>query len=310
VLGIADGRLKIWNLIDTDVMVNQFIIYKNSLKLPSRRHFSLWIDSGGYQIMKHNVRVDMEDVIRRYALIDAEYYMSLDIPVTDPRQANQKVIEKNYKNFLELIKHLPDKNIIPIIHLYPSKYLLKFSQEYIDLGCSIIAYGGIVPPLLRKTKLRFKALLGLLILLKSFPNVRFHVLGAGSYLMIRIFESLGVHSLDTSSWRVKAAFGHVLIPGLGERYVGNRNIRFNTPRIKRMELEVLYNSLKNTNFPLMENFYSLLKTFEGRAIINAWVIAKINQGISRKSSFFKLYKKLLKLKEESTEELAKIYEGL
>jgi len=310
VLGIADGRLKIWNLVDTDVMANQIVIYKNSFKLPSKRHFSLWIDSGGYQIMRHNVRFDIKDIIHRYTLIDAEYYMSLDIPVTDPCQANQKIIEKNYENFLELIKYLPEKNIIPIIHLYPSEYLLKFSQEYVDMGCSIIAYGGIVPPLFRKTRLRFKALLGLLILLKSFPNVRFHVLGAGSYLMIRIFESLGVYSLDTSSWRVKAAFGHVLIPGLGERYVGDRNIRFNTPKVKEGELEVLYNSLKNTNFPLMENFYNLLKTFEGRAIINAWVIAKINQGISRKSSFFRLYKKLLELKEKPAEELVKIYEGL
>ncbi len=110
--------------------------------------------------------------------------------------------------------------------------------------------------------------------------------------MIRILEKMNIWSVDTSTWRVKAAFGHVIIPGLGERYVGNRKLRFRTPRARKEEIELLYKELEKTKFPLLDQFEELLNSFIGRAIINAWVILKTNNGINKRSNFIKLYEKL------------------
>jgi len=309
VLGIADGNIKIWEFIENDIMINHIMFSKRRIEIPSERSFSIWVDSGGYQIMIKGENIGIEEVATRYKSIDAEYYMSLDIPISDPSMATPKLVEININNYLKLTKLIPEKKIIPVVHLYPSKLLIQAVEEYISLGNDIIAYGGIVPPLLRKTRLRLKSLIGFLILKKAFPGVKFHVLGIGSYLMIRIMEALGAYSIDTSSWRVKAAFGHIIIPGLGERHVSNRNIKFRTPKAKKDELDTLYDALKKTGFPYIDEFYLLLKKFHGRALINAWVITKVNNGISKKSSFLSLYNKLMGYKEMSLEELMKIYDG-
>ena len=121
---------------------------------------------------------------------------------------------------------------------------------------------------------------------------------------------LNVNSIDTTTWRVKAAYGHVIVPGLGERYVGNRNIRFCTPKLREHEYEILITELKRTNFPHVDKVDELLKTFKGRALINAWIITKVNGTISQYSSFYRLYNKLHSLCNYELSELIKIYESI
>ncbi len=318
VLGIADGRIPIWEYLNVDIMANQLTIYSNSLlrnlvtnkrKLPSR----LWVDSGGYQIMVKGIKLSINEVIKRYSELDADYLMSLDVPIISD-EFNEYYFKLNLSNYLALRDALPDKLIIPIVHFYPSKYLIKALEFYVlKLETPIIAYGGIVPPLIKRTGLRFRSLVGI-ILIKKLLNkwgigTKLHVLGVGSYLMIRIAEHLEVDSVDTSTWRVKAAYGHVIVPGIGERYVGSREIRYKTPRIREHELNLLYDSLRATKFPLIHKFNELLRSFKGRALINAWVITKTNNGVSPRSSFSKLLMKLLKLLDSDVQKITEVYDG-
>jgi len=307
VLGIDDGNIPVWKYLDNDVMANQLLLRKPSIRRRVPEH-RLWVDSGGYQIMVKGLHISVDDISRIYGELTAKCFLSLDYPVSDPTHATPEVIERNKSNFLKLIKDNPDKEIIPVVHLYPAKYLLDVTAFYRSLGIHTIAYGGIVPPLLRRTKLRMKSLIGFLILRKAFPNLRIHVLGAGSFLMIKILRTLGADSADTSTWRVKAAFGHVIVPGRGERYVGVRKIRFHTPRITDEELEILEKELRVTGFPLIHKLDELLTSFKGRALINAWIIAKGNGGISKRSPFRKLLMKLRDLMKEPLERVILAYE--
>ncbi len=302
--------IPIWDYInDIDIMVNNLVL-TDSLKKKLPTHRTIWIDSGGYQILVKGLKIDVEDILKRYRSIPADFYMSLDIPCSDPSTFNEKLLYINLRNYVYLSKNLRDKKIIPIVHLYPIKYMIEAVDFYVSHGADIIAYGGIVPPMIRKTRLRLKSILGFLILKKLYPNIKFHVLGIGSYIMIRIFKKLGAFSIDTSTWRVKAAYGHVIIPGLGERYVGTKKLRFGTPYAKEEELELLYRKLKESKFPFIERFYDLIRTFKGRAIINAWVITKVNGSISPKSSFYKLYLKLQSYSKLPIEELVDLYNQL
>jgi len=300
--------IPIWELIkDADIMINNLLLTRTMLKkLPNKN--DIWVDSGGYQILIRNLRIGIDEIIRRYKIINANYYISLDIPCSDPLSFRDELLNVNINNYFYIRKKLPDKLVIPVVHLYPSKYLIKAVEIYVGNGANIIAYGGIVPPMIRKTRLRLMSIIGFIIIRRLFPKVKIHVLGIGSYVMTRIFRDLGANSLDTSTWRVKAAYGHVIIPGLGERYVGNRKLKFGTPYATRKELNLLYEELKRTNFPLINKFWDLLKTFKGRALVNAWVITKVDGEISRKSSFYQLYRKVMYYKTAPIDDLIKLYD--
>jgi len=314
VLGVADLRIPIWEFINlSDIMVNNLSLKsKKKVKLlqelKEKHDLTIWIDSGGYQILVNGLKINIDDIIRRYSSIPADIYMSLDIPTFLPTEKQYKIVEENIRNFFILTKKFKDRKIIPVIHMYKGKLLQYAFEKYMEVGIDLIAYGGIVPPMLRATRLRLISLLGALILRKLDPKVKIHVLGIGSYVMIRILEKMGIWSIDTSTWRVKAAFGHVIVPGLGERYVGNRKIKFGTPKIRPEELELLYRELEKTHFPLLDQFEDLLKSFTGRALINAWVILKINNGLNRRSGFIKLYEKLGYYNKLPLEELLNEYD--
>ncbi len=312
VLGVANGSIPIWEILDNDIMFNHLVASKSLIrKLKTIRHrgIGVWVDSGGYQILKKGLKISIDELLRRYRMLNADYYMSLDLPVPSIRFASVEVVRRNISNFVEIVQRLPDHTIIPVVHLYPSDLLIWAVEKYLEYDPPIIAYGGVVPSTLNRRESRLRSLLGFLILRKYFPNVRFHVLGLGSYVMVRILKALGAWSIDTSTWRVKAAYGHVIIPGMGERYVGSRKIRFGTPPIKPEEIEILYRELRRSRFPLIDRFYELISSFKGRAIINAWVITRIDGGISRRSSFYRLYKQIVEFAQMSIDELVEIYDG-
>ncbi len=317
VLGIADLGLNIWDYISIhDIMVNNLILakrYKRKIlsRIKDRYKLTVWIDSGGYQIMIKGLKIGVDEVASRYREIPGDFFMSLDEPVFMPTSDQREIVDRNINNYYQLSKKLSDKLIIPVIHMYKSQFLAYALERYYEAGNKLIAYGGIVPPMMKMTRFRLLSLLGLIILKKLRQDLKIHVLGIGSYLMTRLLEELGTYSLDTSTWRIKAAFGHVIVPGMGERHVGNRRLRFRTPNIKEEELKLLYNELKRTKFPLLDEFHDLIKTFKGRAIINAWVITRSHNGISKRSSFLNLRRKLVKYMNMNLEELMKIYdEGL
>jgi len=311
VLGVADGSIPIWRFLTVDIMVNQLNINTRlfeGLKFAKENGNNTFVDSGGYQILVKRKKIDIKTVIEKYKKIDADYFFSLDIPIYNWSKEMEQMILTNISNYEVLYTNLEDKNIIPVIHLYPYDLMVKAVEKYLEYDPPLIGYGGIVPPMIRKTRLRLKALIGAIILRRLLPGRRIHVLGIGSYIMTRIIKEIGVDSIDTSTWRVKAAYGHVIIPGLGERYVGNRNLKFGTPRIRPNEIRILYNHLVMTKFPFIDKFNDLLNSFKGRAIINAWIITRVNGNISPMSSFYRLYKQIRLYSRYSLEELIKIYE--
>lgn len=268
VLGVHDGLVRVWEFVDGEFLVNQ-------LRWGEVRRRGLgradWVDSGGYQFMMRGLRLGVSDVLDAYRGIEARYYMALDEPPRD--LGEREVMERNVSLFEELYERFDLGGVlVPVIHFYyPVELILEAAERYSRYS-EVVAYGGIIPPLLRRTRYRFPSLAGIALLRRVWRGA-IHVLGAGSPIMLYLASVAGGDSADTSTWRVKAAYGHVLIPGRGERSVG-RSRTWATPRAGEEELEELEAFLRRTGFPLTDSFRDLIRGFTGRAIVNAWVVSK------------------------------------
>ncbi len=252
ILGVPDMRIPVWGL-GVPLMVNQL----SWSKVPWENE--TWVDSGGYQTMVRGVKVSLEAVLEKYKILNVDYYMSLDIPPAPCSPPSPL----NFRNFEYLYSRL-EKRIIPVVHAYDVESLRKaidFYSQYTD----VIAYGGIVPPSLNGGGGKKLAVVIYKLLRREWKG-KIHVLGAGSPFMRRLFHD--ADSVDTSTYRVKAIHGMVLIPGLGERYVGERKIVWRARRATEEEVEVLMSFLERTGFP----FQPRLDHWKSRALINAWVL--------------------------------------
>lgn len=270
VFGIPDIEIRLWEFIrDLEIMINN-LRWKWG-RPPAHR---VWVDSGGYQIMVRGLRIELSNIIDRYKELNADIYISLDHPPQELCARSKDIIMRNIANFEKLYTRLDDKLIVPVIHCYKADLILEALDIYKSYGIEIIAYGGAVPPSLAKfgRGSRITPFIALALLRKVF-NGWIHVLGiGGSPSMYQALKTLGVNSLDSSSWRTKAAYGKVIIPGLGERYVGNGEASFGRKDLNRGELESLIKALRTTNFPFIDSIEDMVKTFYGRALINAWII--------------------------------------
>jgi len=113
----------------------------------------------GYQILVNGLKISIDDIIERYSSIPADIYISLDIPTFLPTKKQHQIVEENIRNFLILSEKFKDRKIIPIIHMYRSDLLQYAFEKYREVGIDLIAYGGIVPPMLKATRLRLISLL-------------------------------------------------------------------------------------------------------------------------------------------------------
>ncbi len=301
VFGIPDVEIRLWEFIkEIEIMINN--LRWRWGRPPAHR---IWVDSGGYQIMIKGLRIELANIIDRYRELDADIYISLDFPPQELCTQSKDIVMRNIATFEKLYTKLDNKLIVPVIHCYKADLILEALDIYKSYGIKIIAFGGAVPPSLAKfgRGSRIIPFLALALLRKVF-NGWIHALGiGGSPSMYQALKILGVNSLDSSSWRTKAAYGKIIIPGLGERYVGNGEASFGRKDLSKGELELLINALRVTNFPFIDSIEDMIKTFYGRALINAWIIKYYADMLLPSNGYSWLMNYIHIFKQQSIEEL-------
>ena len=316
-----------------DLIKSKGIVYKirnrgglrEYLELP--QGISLWLDSGGYQIMKKQLNIFVEKIAWLYDILDADYYISLDYPSIpgERREIRLKKMKKTIENFDYLVRKLSPRGkiIVPVIHFSPKledyDYLINlYSEEY---GCKIIAFGGFVPPLLSSKgtkRARLKSVLALYYVSKLAEKRRIHVMGLGSITTLSILNTLRIHSTDSAAWRVKAAYGKIILPWGGERHVTHRKVNFGRKKLTNDEFIEMIELIKRTRgFPFK---YDDLKTFlakkvfqkfEYRALFNAWIILTWAKKTPPKSGPFRqLYNMAKNLRYLSLDEIRELWSKL
>ncbi len=302
-----NGIPKPWHHYTIDgIMINAFeILSKNYHRRFENAHeivsadisYSIWIDSGGYQFLRHGMVPNVDKICEIYTKFeDAQYCLNLDLPPspTDSVDLARKKMYLSFENFQKLRSRLKDR-VIPVLHYYHREDLcFEFLKKYLDYSCEVIAIGALVPYVLILKGVKGSSRLDAMQFLMKVKDIlrdykcKIHVLGLGSPVVTPILEIIGIDSTDSSTWRVKAAYGKVVLPGGGEVHVTSRTVNFGKRKATEKDLEYLKNFLIRTNFPLIHRFESIHTSFEYRALVNAYVISRSREK-PRSQVFRKIY---------------------
>lgn len=237
----------------------------------------LWLDSGGYQVLRRGIKVEVEEVAERFRSMPADRYFSLDVPPApqDPPEVARRKFEESYRNWLALREAV--SGVAPVLHVYRDVGLmLEYLERYLDAPA--LAIGAAVPYVLATRGAKG----GLRLVAQAVAEVRrryggwLHVFGLGSPSLVPLLAQLGVDSTDSATWALKAAYGKVLMPCGGERHVTRKAKAFGGRPATEDDLRRLYRHLRDSGFPLVDGFSDfrarLAASFEYRALVNAWVV--------------------------------------
>jgi len=185
-----------------------------------------------------------------------------------------------------MLENSHDIVLMPVVHGYTLKEIKRACAEIKDIiDPKVVGVGSLVPILkYMKTSTILKLngmntikfmINAISIIRKEFPNSFLHVFGVGSVSTMHLMFSLGVDSVDSMSWRMKAAYGAIQLPGIGDRFISPKNSRkklMEEHLLSKCECPICVNkSLKERKKALDNSKYG---TFYNRAIHNAYIFKK------------------------------------
>jgi tRNA-guanine family transglycosylase len=245
----------------------------------------IFMDSGGFQAMKHGIDIDIRELIDVYKIAEADYYFSLDYPSPSAGNSKKKIL-RTIKNFEKLRKAL--EHVIPIVHPNINRAMREY-DAYQQHNPEYVAIGGLVPLILTTRGLSNgrKTAIDLIARIRKCHLNKLHIMGLGAPTVIPILKFLNCDSTDSASWRIKAAHGKISLPDGGERYISKKEAKFGVVSLTEEEKR----KINNLQCPVLKEFgwNALEKLFEARALFNAWVtLYSASNNFRVNSSFTKL----------------------
>ena len=202
---------------------------QNLLKeLRNKNNIKIKCDSGGFQNLTKKKELDQKEVFLIQTKINADIAVQLDYPLLPEASENTNLrrIEKTIKNFELLLNMNDNSSILPTIHGYNEKMLIKSLKGIEDIlggTPSAVAVGSLVPFLFTmdgsaKIGGKKKAIEIIMKVREMLPKTFLHVLGAGGTMSYLLFY-LGVDSMDNTGWVKKAGYGAIQMPGISDRFI-------------------------------------------------------------------------------------------
>ena len=233
---------------------------------------TIFLDSGGFQAMKHGIDIEISKLVDVYKMARADYYFSLDYPSPLGRNSEKKIL-RTISNFEKLRKSM--EHVIPVVHPNIKRALREY-EAYKEYNPEYIAIGGLVPLMLTTRGLSNgrKNTIDLITEIRRKHSGTIHIMGLGAPTLIPILKFLKCDSTDSAAWRIKAAHGKIMLPGGGERYISRRGAKFGIVTLTEQEK----NFIDKLNCSILKEYgWDMLEiSFELRALFNAWIIQHSN----------------------------------
>ena len=257
-----------------------------------RERLPLMMDSGAFQVHTiGSIALTPKEVLSIYRAVRPHLGVVLDYPLS-PSRSNEDHLrrwKKTLANTKWMFRNDGVLNLVPVVHGYSRKSLFAACEDIADLGTpSVVGLGSLVP-LVKSAQLREGLFRGTVnsreyvdeaveVVRNAFPDSMLHVFGIGSVATLRRVLRGGADSVDTVSWRLKAAHGAIVLPGKSDRFVSPRRNGRGRVGLGRDDLAALGECLcptcsghpLSTRLRLLDNSRPL--TFRSRAVHNAYVI--------------------------------------
>jgi 7-cyano-7-deazaguanine tRNA-ribosyltransferase len=239
------------------------------------------IDSGGYQMYYGNsISYSPRQLADFYNKAKPDLAIALDYPTTlrdNPDQFRHK-IKFNYKAYRTMRERVVACKLVPVCHSPKEVSILEY-ERYSKLGTiDCLGIAGISQIMMR-SQYR-KDVVDFVKFITGRNAHDFHLFGWGATTLSRMAEMLNATSVDTSSWRKLAAYGKIILPGLGERHASERQSKASrVSKIHNEELEQLATCrcpICTTGTPL-KYFRKPNEGFRSRAIHNAYVLTNCRE---------------------------------
>lgn len=255
------ANVKPWKYFDVDaVMVSAYYILKSaSVKrrvyekgLKDYLDFDglVILDSGVFQLMNSHKEVELERISELYSHIEgADVKLSFDWP--DDR------ITQNYKQMTKFC-------VEPVIP-YTKLDLLEYFE---DENCEWIFIGRLAKMLMKRGRHGFGRMTTALSRIRSLSSKKLWSLGVGNSKTLPILINTSFDGSDTSSYRVAAAYGDIIVPEKGTQHISGRKSGKKNWGMRIAEEEEIKLFLEKLGFT-----YDDLKTsFEKRTVFNAYTL--------------------------------------
>jgi len=249
-------------------------------------HFkgSVMMDSGGFLFMKRKrITISAYDVLDLYECSKPDFGVVLDHPLVPnlPSHIKRRRQLRTLHNTKVMVanKKLSSPVIVPVIHGYSSDSIRWYVRELNKMGeFPIYGIGSLVPSVFntRGNGGIFDVIETICEAKKQLPSdSKIHVFGIGSTLTMHMMFYAGVDCVDSSSWRWKAAYGAIQLPGTGDRYITGKAGKKSDKKylnLSRNEKRLL----DACKCPACKehSLSELRKSFSLRALHNAWVFQK------------------------------------
>lgn len=185
-------------------------------------HVKVFLDNGAFSFLRNGKSVPEEDYVAFVEKARPDLYVVPKDLIPAPHLPAEEQRER-MRITMTVNRQYTYDGFIPVLHISPllDEYLEAFFQDAKLAAKPIVALGGIVPNLLRAPKaLHPEQILEKLVMARQrLKGKHIHVFGVGGTATLHLTFLLGMDSVDSSSWRNRAARGIVLLPGRGERSV-------------------------------------------------------------------------------------------
>lgn len=255
----------------------------NSLGVP--KHVKIYLDNGAFRFSRAGDEVPREEYKAFVEAAEPDWHVIPQDYIPTPHMSYYKQ-SKCLEKTMAVNQEFSYDGYVPILHVSRrlNTYIRLFNEDEKLRKKPIFAIGGIVPNLLRAPKaMSHKKILNSVYKIReTFANQKLHLFGVGGTSTLHVAALLGMDSVDSVGWRVRAARGLIQLPGIGDRSVadlGNWKVR--EPDEKELEV------LEECQCPACQKYglegLKKDKTFGfcNRATHNLWTLLEENRMIQK-----------------------------
>lgn len=277
------------------------------------------MDSGGFLFQNRELTACPLEILRFYRAAKPDLVVSLDHPLrpSDTAAGHRNRWRKSLENLQCMIDRLESNRLVPVIHGYTLRALKRACEDVrrIVPNPAVVGIGSLVPLIKAShlgTGFRYRRDNGetgnhvafvadaVKLVRDEFPDSMLHVFGVGGITTMLVIFSAGADSVDSTTWRIKAAFGAIQLPGIGDRYPGEQKQTKRSRPIMSLEDRQILKRCRCENCSkysaLAWQQKSLAGSVNARCFHNSWVINQeiraFQKSIANEASLAFLHKRL------------------